>query len=81
MILHQSIQYPKPKDSLKADGPNIELAGTADGKSCDLKVWVPGARQPEVTGTGVTDIASTAVDGGWILTACVEGDYTLSTGD
>jgi hypothetical protein len=67
--------------SLKADGPNVELAGTTDGKSCDLKVWVPGARQPEVTGTGVHDIASTAVDGGWFITACVDGDYTLSTGD
>ncbi len=66
--------------ALKADGAALYLAGTADARSCDLEVWVPGSAEPDVHVTGITRMTSTAVDGGWSVTGCVKGAYTLSTG-
>lgn len=54
--------------SLVADGARVELSGSGEG--CGLEVWVPGASEPEVTVTGVSDIATEAVDGGWLVTGC-----------
>ena len=64
---------------LVADGATVELAGTAEQPGCRLEVWVPGDAEPDVQTTGLTDVASAAVPGGWIITGCAEGDYTLST--
>ena len=65
--------------ALEADGAAIELAGTTKERSCGLEVWVPGGAEPEVVVTGITGVEATAVPGGWMVTGCAEGDYTLST--
>ena len=65
--------------SLKAEGADVDLAGTADDHSCGLDVWVPGTAEPDVRATGISDIETTAVPGGWSVTGCADGDYTLST--
>jgi endoglycosylceramidase len=80
-ILSRAYPRTAPGDltSLTADGPELEMAGTTESRSCDLEVWIPGAREPELTSTGVTDLESTAVEGGWSVTGCVDGDYTLSS--
>lgn len=57
----------------------IRLAGRSDMRGCGLEVWVPGAAEPDVTVTGVTDLVSTRVDGGWLVTGCVDGQYSVST--
>lgn len=65
--------------SLEAEGGVVDLAGTAAGRSCDLEVWVPGTAKPDVEVSGITKVETTEVTGGWIVTGCVDGDYTLST--
>jgi hypothetical protein len=64
---------------LTATGPELDLAGTTPSRGCGLEVWVPGATEPQVDGTGITDVELTEVPGGWSVTACAEGDYTLTT--
>ncbi|MDR2998395.1 MAG: cellulase family glycosylhydrolase [Microbacterium sp.] len=60
-----------------ADG-RLALSGTTAQDGCGLSVWVPGTAEPEVTkSTGLTDIASEQVDGGWMLTGCASGDYAM----
>lgn len=65
--------------SLTSEGPDADIAGTTKAPSCELEVWVPGKQQPEVHVTGITDVATTPVTGGWLVTGCADGDYTLST--
>ncbi|KRC61593.1 hypothetical protein ASE14_12175 [Agromyces sp. Root81] len=65
--------------SLEADGAAIDLAGTTDAGSCGLEVWIPGSAEPDVQVTGITKVETTEVPGGWIVTGCADGDYTLST--
>ena len=65
--------------SLEAEGAAVELAGTTPERSCGLEVWIPGAAEPDVDVTGITEVETTAVSGGWIVTGCADGDYTLST--
>lgn len=65
-------------DRLHADGSNLDLAGT--GSSCGLQVWIPGAQQPALHTSGVTRPTLTKVDGGYVLTGCVDGRYTVATG-
>ncbi|BDV30625.1 glycoside hydrolase family 5 protein [Microbacterium terricola] len=65
--------------ALTGDGTHVDLAGRADEQSCGLEVWVPGAVEPDVTVSGVTDVATAQVPGGWIVTGCAEGEYALST--
>ena len=65
--------------SLTAEGADVALAGTTDDEGCGLEVWVPGSTEPDVETTGVTEVETTAVAGGWSVTGCAEGDYTLST--
>lgn len=64
--------------SLTADGATIALAGTASGRSCGLKVWVPGDAEPAPEVSGITDLDVTAAGGGWVVTGCAEGDYSLT---
>ncbi|MFE6736308.1 cellulase family glycosylhydrolase [Microbacterium sp. NPDC057650] len=60
-----------------ADG-RLALSGTTPEHGCGLRVWVPGTAEPEVTkSTGLTDIASEQVDGGWMLTGCASGEYAM----
>ena len=66
--------------SLDAEGATVELSGTVEQPGCGLEVWVPGDAEPDVQTTGITDVEATAVPGGWSVTGCAEGDYTLATG-
>ena len=34
---------------------------------------------PDVEVTGIEEVETTEVPGGWIVTGCADGDYTLST--
>lgn len=65
--------------SLEAEGAVVDLAGTTPDRSCDLEVWIPGAAEPDVEVTGIEEVETAEVPGGWIVTGCAEGDYTLST--
>lgn len=65
--------------ALSAEGAAIELAGSTAARGCGLQVWVPGSAEPAVATSGITNIATAAVLGGWLVTGCAEGDYTLST--
>jgi hypothetical protein len=65
--------------SLTADGASFELAGTSAKKSCGLRVWVPGSSKPALDSDGITDLETTEVAGGWILTGCAKGDYSLAS--
>jgi hypothetical protein len=57
----------------------MELAGTAAERGCGLEVWVPGSAEPDVDASGITNVKVTEVSGGWLVTGCAEGDYTLTT--
>ena len=49
-------------------------------RSCGLEVWVPGDAEPELQPSRASRMSTTtAVPGGWSVTGCAEGDYTLST--
>lgn len=65
--------------SLDAEGARVEFAGTTPERSCGLEVWVPGTVEPELETAGITDVETVAVPGGWSVTGCAEGDYSLST--
>ncbi len=66
--------------TLAAQGSIILLAGTAQSRTCGLDVWVPGTAKPEVHTKGVTNVETSAVPGGWSVTGCASGRYTLTTG-
>ncbi|GAB3120776.1 cellulase family glycosylhydrolase [Glaciibacter psychrotolerans] len=65
--------------ALEAHGASVRLEGITPASGCGLAVWIPGAAKPDVTSTGITKVEATAVDGGWTVTGCVAGPYTLST--
>ena len=64
---------------------------SADGARCrarrhhrrraaaDSRCGSPARPSPTCETTGITEVETTAVPGGWIVTGCAEGDYTLST--
>jgi endoglycosylceramidase len=45
--------------------------------SCRLELWVPGKAKPRATGTKVRQVRARRVRGGWTVTACARGAYTL----
>ena len=65
--------------SLKGVGAKVELAGTTESEGCGLRVWIPGTTKPDPTVSGITKVAVAEVPGGWFITGCADGDYTLST--
>lgn len=67
--------------SLEAEGEagSVDLSGSTPDRSCGLEVWIPGAAEPDVEVTGITEVETAQVPGGWKVTGCVDGDYTLST--
>jgi hypothetical protein len=65
---------------LSAKGSDLLLTGTAERDSCGLEVWVPGAKKPTVHSTGVTALATVSAPGGWLVTGCASGRYTVNTG-
>ena len=56
---------------------NATISGTTASRGI-LDVWYPGTVRPTVTGTNLAHVRRHRVDGGWIITARVEHDYTLS---
>lgn len=66
--------------SLAADGPAVAFTGVAPARSCDLIVWVPGPQRPTPEVTAITQVQARAVDGGWIVTGCAEGEYSFVNG-
>lgn len=64
---------------LSAKGADLLLVGATQQDSCGLEVWVPGATEPTVHSTGVTALATVAAPGGWLITGCAAGRYTLNT--
>jgi hypothetical protein len=49
------------------------------GASCMLDLWVPGDAQPRLTATGVDNLAYQKVPGGWQVTGCAHGAYTVAS--
>lgn len=67
--------------SLEAEGPTLRMTGTTDVPGCDLRIWIPGPAKPNVQASGLTSIKLAKVPGGWNVTGCADGDYTLKTGN
>lgn len=56
----------------------LSMTATTQEPGCGLTVWVPGEAEPEVISSeGVTDVERAEVPGGWMLTGCAAGDYSL----
>jgi hypothetical protein len=74
--------FPGRLDSLvsAADVRDMTLSATSNrtGIACGLDIWVPGSATPNVTATGVADIATTPVSGGWRITGCATGAYRIA---
>ena len=64
--------------SLAADGAQLSFEGTVDERTCGLDVWIPGETEPDPRTEGVTDVELERQDGGWRLTGCAEGDYSVT---
>lgn len=60
-------------------GP-LSITGTApaDPVNCAIDVWIPGDVQPRLTATGVTGLAYEKVSGGWSVSGCARGAYTIT---
>lgn len=69
-------------DSLTSEPSGRDLTFSAtvddDGGSCELDVWFPGERTPRISSTGVEDVESTEVPGGWRISGCAAGTYSLA---
>lgn len=66
--------------SLTSSGATFALTGTTDTPGCGLSVWVPTSAELALKATGITDLSSQQVPGGWLVTGCADGDYSLSNG-
>ncbi|WP_155372872.1 cellulase family glycosylhydrolase [Catellatospora vulcania] len=74
--------FPGRLDKLEA-GPadgGLTFAATADtqGVNCQLDIWVPGQAQPRLATQGVDGAAAVQVPGGWQITGCAHGTYTVT---
>jgi hypothetical protein len=68
-------------DSLTSDPDGgLRLAATAadDPANCLVDIWVPGDREPNLTTTGIAQPSSERVAGGWRVTGCARGAYTVT---
>ncbi|WP_327092301.1 glycoside hydrolase family 5 protein [Nonomuraea sp. NBC_01738] len=54
------------------------LAVRGSGRGCGLDVWFPGSARPVVRSTGLTGVTTRQVPGGWRVTGCATGGYTLA---
>ena len=64
--------------SLQARGAALSMSGTVDDGTCDLQVWFPGGAEPAPQVTGITEVSLEQVDGGWVMSGCAAGDYSIS---
>jgi hypothetical protein len=56
-------------------GVDLRLTGSGTGS---LTVWAPPAATLDVTGTGTSGVSKVRqADGGWLVTAQANGDYTM----
>ncbi|WP_433364875.1 glycoside hydrolase family 5 protein [Streptosporangium sp. CA-115845] len=62
--------------SLTSDQASLTARG--EGAGCGLDVWFPGGAQPVVRGAGLTGVATRKAPGGWRITGCTRGAYTLT---
>lgn len=62
------------------NGGGLKLAATADADAanCAIELWAPGENQPRLATTGVDNPAYTKVSGGWQITGCARGAYTVT---
>jgi hypothetical protein len=61
----------------------VEVSGRAAGGSCALDLWAPSpgiGLRPTFTGSGIDGVAVTASAGGWRVTGCAHGDWSLRSG-
>ena len=67
---------------MTSGGADLTFSATVDDPdvNCRLDIWVPGDAEPVVSASGVTDVDSTQVDGGWHVTGCGEGSYSVKVG-
>lgn len=56
---------------------HLRLTGTGGTGQCDLDVWAPGAARPAVTSSGISGVRFREVPGGWRISGCPAGDFTL----
>ncbi|WP_426594428.1 glycoside hydrolase family 5 protein [Cellulomonas sp. McL0617] len=72
--------FPGRLDSLTSGGADLSFAASVDdpAASCRLEIWVPGEATPVLSTTGVTDATATKVEGGWRVTGCATGSYTVT---
>ena len=74
--------FPGRLDSLTSEPSGRDLTFTAtvddDGANCEIDVWFPGDATPQVSSTGIDDVESTEVPGGWQISGCAAGTYSLS---
>ncbi|MEV4181963.1 cellulase family glycosylhydrolase [Streptosporangium canum] len=54
------------------------LTAQGEGTGCGLDVWFPGGARPVVRSAGITDVAARQAPGGWRITGCTRGAYTLT---
>lgn len=72
--------FPGRLDSLVSGGADLEFSATVDDPAinCELDIWVPGENEPVLSTTGVTGAEAVEVPGGWQVTGCAEGSYTVT---
>jgi endoglycosylceramidase len=60
------------RPGLAASGSDPDSAG-----SCRIEAWFPGAAAPRATSAGIRRLATTHVDGGWLVSGCASGNWQL----
>jgi hypothetical protein len=72
--------FPGRLDSLASGGADLAFTATVDDPdiNCRLDIWVPGEARPNLTTTGVADAHVTPVEGGWQVSGCASGRYSIN---
>ncbi len=72
-------RFPGLLRTLEATGGGLRFSAwaAADGADCRLDIWVPGDAQPVLRTENIRDVKSLRVPGGWQVTGCARGDYTV----
>lgn len=72
--------FPGRLDTLAAADGGLTFGATTgdDGTNCRLDIWVPGDASPRLSTENVSDATSVRVPGGWQVTGCARGSYTVT---
>ncbi|MGI5489810.1 cellulase family glycosylhydrolase [Microtetraspora malaysiensis] len=62
--------------SLTSDQASLTAQG--EGAGCGLDVWFPGGARPDVRSAGLTGVNARQTPGGWRISGCARGAYTLT---